>query len=92
MPLALELEVDAAVFEPFGVHSLAEADGAEQFDRARLEQAGPLPRLAVGPAAVLDHDRVDSAQRQQVGQQQAGRAGLDDANLGARADCHLGTG
>ncbi len=66
VPLALELEVDAAVFEALGIHSRAEADGAEQFDGARLEQAGPLPRLAVGPAAVLDHDRVDSAQRQQV--------------------------
>jgi len=47
------------------------------------EQAGPLPRLAVGPAAVLHHDGVDAAQGQQVGKQQAGRAGPDDSDLSA---------
>src|SRR4029077_16439196 len=50
VPLALKLQVDPAVFEALGVHPLAEADGAEQLDRAGLEQAGPLPRLAVSPA------------------------------------------
>jgi len=83
VPLALELQVDPAVFEALGVQPLAEADGAEQLDRAGLEQAGPLPRLAVGPAAVLHHDGVDATQRQQVREQQAGRAGADDADLSA---------
>jgi hypothetical protein len=83
MPLALELQVDPAVFEALGVHPLTQADRAEQFDRAGLEQAGPLPRLAVGPAAVLHHDGVDAAQGQQVGEQQAGRAGPDDPDLRA---------
>jgi len=82
MPLAFELQVDPAVFEALGVQPRAEADHAEQFDRARLEQAGPLPRLAVGPAAVFHHDRVDPAQGQQVRQQQPGRSGPDDADLG----------
>ena len=54
-------------------------------DAAVLEQPGPLPRLAVGPAADLDQHRVDAAQREQMRQQQPGRAGLDDAYLGARA-------
>jgi hypothetical protein len=71
------------VFEALGVHPLAEADGAEQLDRAGLEQSGPLPRLAVSPAAVLHHDRVDAAQGEQVGEQQAGRAGADDPDLSA---------
>ena len=83
VPLALELQVDPAVFEAFGVHPLAQADRAEQFDRARLQQAGPLPRLAVGPAAVLHHERVDAAQGQQVGEEQAGRSGPDDSDLRA---------
>ena len=83
VPLALELQVDPAVLEALGVHPLAEADRAEQLDRAGLEQAGPLPRLAVGPAAVLHHDRVDAAQGQQVREQQAGRTGPDDRDLSA---------
>jgi hypothetical protein len=85
VPLPLELQVDPAVLEAFGVHPGAEADRAEQLDRPGFEQAGPLPRLAVGPAAVLDHDRVDAAQGQQVGKKQAGRPGSDDADLGALA-------
>ena len=81
VPLAFELQVDPAVFEALGVHPLAEADGAEQLDRACLEQAGPLPRLAIGPAAVLHHDGLDATQGQQMGKQQARRAGPDDADL-----------
>jgi hypothetical protein len=83
VPLPLELEVDPAVLEALGVHPGAQADRAEQLDRAGLEQPGPLPGLAVGPAAVLHHDRVDPAQRQQVGEQQARRAGPDDRDLGS---------
>ena len=83
VPLALELQVDPAVFEAFGVHPLAQADRAEQLHRTGLEQAGPLPRLAVGPAAVLHHDGLDAAQGQQVGEQQAGRPGPDDPDLSA---------
>jgi len=82
VPLTLELQVDPAVLEALGVHPGAETDRAEQFDRAGLEQPGPLPRLTVGPAAILHHDRVDAAQGEQVGQQQAGGAGSDDADLG----------
>ncbi len=82
MPLAVELKVDPAVLEALGVQAAAEADGAEQFHRAGLEQAGPLPRLAVRPAAVLHHDRVDAPQGEQVGEQQAGRPGPHDADLG----------
>ncbi len=82
MPLAFELQVDPAVLEALGVHPRAQADRAEQFDRAGLEQACSLPCLAVGPAAVLHHDRVDAAQRQQVREQQPGGASPDDADLG----------
>jgi hypothetical protein len=83
VPPALELQVDPAVLEALGVHPLAEADRAEQLDRARLEQAGPLPRLAVGPAAVLYHDGVDAAQAQQVREQQACWSSPDDGDLSA---------
>ena len=83
VPLTVELQVDPAVFETLGIHPPAQAYAAEQFDRAGLEQASPLPRLTVGPAPVLHHDRVDAAQSQQVGEQQAGRAGPDDTDLSA---------
>src|SRR5215472_14509613 len=72
--LAGELQVDAAVLESLLVKAVAEAGVAEQADGAILEDAGPLARLAVGPAAVLYDDRVDSAEREQVREQQAGRA------------------
>ncbi len=74
VPLPRELQVDPAVLETLGVHPLPQADRAEQLDRAGLQQPGALPGLAVGPAAVLYHDRVDAAQGQQVRQQQAGPA------------------
>jgi hypothetical protein len=82
VPLTFELQVDPAVFEAFGVHPGSEADGAEQLHGAGLEQPRPLPCLAVGPAPVLDHDRVDAAQGQQVRKQQPRWPGPDDAYLG----------
>ena len=85
VPLAGELEVDPAVLQALAVQAAGQPGLAEQRDAAVLQHAGPLAGLAVGPAAVFDQDRVDAAQRQQVGQQQAGRPGPDDPDLGARA-------
>jgi hypothetical protein len=61
VPLPLELQVDPAVLESFGIHPGSEADRAEHLHGPGFEQPGPLARLAVGPAAVLDHHRVDAA-------------------------------
>src|ERR1700678_1281133 len=91
VPFAGELEVDAVVLEPLGVEPAAEADLAEQLDRGRFEHPGPLPRPAAGAAPVLDHDGVDPGQGEQVGQEQAGRACPDDADLGSLPDGHGGT-
>jgi hypothetical protein len=88
VPLPRELQVDAAVLKAFGVHPLAEAHLAEQFHRAGFEQPCPLPRLAVGSTAVLHHHRVNTAQREQVGQQQASRTSADYAYLGTFHDRH----
>jgi hypothetical protein len=88
VPLPFELQVDPAVGEPFGVQPGAEADRAEHLRGSGFEQPGALARLAVGPAAILDHHRVDAAERQQVGKQQPGRAGSDDADLRARGNGH----
>ena len=85
VPLALELQVDPAVLEALGVHPAGQADRAEQVDGAGLEQPGPLPRLAVGPAAVLHHDRVDAARAPADGKEQAGdRAAPTMPTLGPR--------
>ena len=82
VPPALELQVDTAVFEALGVHPVAQADRAEQFHRARLEQAGPLPRLAVGPAAVST--TMESMPRRASRWESTGRpAGPDDSDLSA---------
>ena len=85
VPLPGELQVDAAVFEALAVQPAGQPGLAEQPDGAVLQYPGALPRLAVGPAADLHDHRVDAAQREQVRQQQPGRAGADDAYLGARA-------
>ena len=83
LPPPGELQVDAAVLEALPVQPGGQPGLAEQGHAARLEQPGPLPRLAVAPAAVLHQHGVDAAQRQQMGQQQPGRAGPDDAYLRA---------
>jgi hypothetical protein len=61
VPLPVELQVDPVVLEPFGLQPVAEADRAEHLRGSGFEQPGALARLAVSPAAVLDHDRVDAA-------------------------------
>ena len=74
VPLPAELEVDPAVLQALGVQPGAGPGRAQQVGAALLQHPGPLPGLAVGPAAQLDDHRVDAAQRQQVRQQQAGPA------------------
>ena len=59
----------AGLLEAGTVELLRAVGLGDRMDAEGLEQAGPLPRLAVGPAAVLHHDRVDAAQGQQVGEQ-----------------------
>ena len=91
MPFAVELHVDAVMLKALGVQPAAEPGLAEQFDRGRFQHAGPLPRLAVRPAAVLHAHRVDAAEGKQVREKQAGRPGAHDPDLGALVHCHPGT-
>ena len=65
VPLALELQMNAVVDEPFAVHPLADPDRAEEVDRALLEHAGAQPLLDVRAVAPLDDDRVDAVMMQQ---------------------------
>ena len=52
-----------------------------QIDRALLEHAGAHALDDVVPAAVLEDDRVDALEVQQVAEHQPGGAGADDADL-----------
>ena len=85
MPPAGELEVDPAVLQALAVQAAGQARVPEQRDAAVLQHAGPLAGLAVLPAPVFDQHGVDATQREQMGQQEAGRPGPDDSDLGARA-------
>ena len=59
----------------------AEPGGAQQVDAGALQDPGPDPRRDVLLGARLDDDRLDPVLREQVGEQQAGRAGPDDGNV-----------
>src|SRR5262249_25081764 len=83
VPLTGELQVDAAVLEPLAIEPVGESGLAEQPHAPVLDPPGPLPRRAVGTAADLDHDGIDSAERKQMRQQQPGRACPDNAYLRA---------
>jgi len=66
----------------FAVQPVGQPDLGEQVDGAVFEHAGPDPPLDVRPAVVLQHDRVDAGEVQQVGEDESGRSGADDADLG----------
>ena len=55
---------------------------AQQLDGRVLEHAGPHAVLDVVAVALLEHDAVDAARRQEVGQHEPGRPGPDDRHLG----------
>ena len=59
-------------------------DLAHQVDGALLEHAGAHALDDVLLAAILEDDRIDAAQVQQMAEHQSGRSGADDADLGAR--------
>ncbi len=83
VPLAVELQLDAVVHESLAPHALADACPVEQVDRALLEHAGADALLHVLAAARLEHDGLDALQLQEPREREAGRAGSDDADLGA---------
>ncbi len=84
-PLARKLQLDAVVDQPFAPQPLADADLVQQVDRALLEDAGADPLLDVLAAPVLEDDRVDALEVQQMREHQPGGTGADDPDLGALA-------
>ncbi len=71
------------VDDPFALHPLAHAGLGQQVGDALFEHSRPDPRLDVLAAPVLEHDRVDPLQVQEVREHEARWAGADDADLGA---------
>jgi hypothetical protein len=81
MTLAVEEEFDSVVDKALSLHPLAHAGGQEKIHGALLQNAGPDSLLGIFAALGLDDDRFDTAQMEQVGQQESSRAGSDDADL-----------
>ena len=81
MPLAVELELDPVVDDPLALHPLAHARLDQQVGDTLLENSRSDPRLDVLAAPVLEHDRVDPLQVEEVREHEARRAGTDDADL-----------
>ena len=84
---AVDGELDAAVGEALAVEAIGEPELAQQLDARVLEDAGAHAVLDVGPVALLEHDAVDAASGEQVGEHEPGRTGADDRHLGLVA-CH----
>jgi hypothetical protein len=85
VPLPRPLQVDAPVLVALPQQPRGQPGGLQQRHRGVLEDAGPDAGLHVLPGAGLDHDRLDTTSREQVGEQQSGRTGTDDGDLGTHA-------
>ena len=67
----------------FAVHPFPDAGVAQQLDRAVFEHAGPNALEHVRLGLPLEHDAVDSAKMQHMGQEEAGGPPADDRDLSA---------
>ena len=81
MSLARELELDAVMDEALAVQPLAGPGGGEEVDDPLLDDSGPDASLDVLATPVLDDDRVDALQMEQMTEREAGGAGSDDPDL-----------
>ena len=82
VPAPVEAQLEAVVDQALAMQAVGQAGLVEQVDRALLEHAGAHARLDVLAAACLEDHGRDALSRQQVGQQQPGRAGAHDPDLG----------
>ncbi len=83
MARAVEGEVDAFVGQALAPHPPAKADLVEQVDRALLEHARANARLDIGARVALQDNGFDACAVKQMAEQQAGRTGPDNSDLGA---------
>jgi hypothetical protein len=87
MQLLIERELDAVVHEAFGVQASRGVHPVEQRHRRLFEDTRANAPEHMFRSALLDEHIVDSGQVQQLPEQQPGRAGSDDGDLGALR-CH----
>ena len=92
MALTAEGQLDAVVHQPLAVHARTHARLVQQVDADLLQHPGADAAEHVLAAALLEQHGVDAGLGQQLAEQQAGRAGADDGNLGARRDGGRGGG
>ena len=85
--MAAPEHLEAAVYEPLTVHARADADFVQEVDAHLLEHAGADAGEHVRAALAFDDHRVDPGLRQQLPEQQAGRARADDRDLCSRDLC-----
>ena len=81
MRLAVEAEIVPVVEHGLARHPLADPGLGEHVARPLLDQAGADALLDIVAAAVLDDDRVDPLQMQEMRQHQPGWARTDDSDL-----------
>ncbi len=84
---AAEAKLDAMVQESFAGEAFADARALEELDRRMLEHARAHAMLDVVAAAVLDDDRVNALEMQQMREQEPRGPRADDADLRA-VYCH----
>jgi len=78
-----EAQLDSIVDQAFALHPLTHSDLCEQVNRALFQYPSADAFLNVLPAAIFDHDRVNSLQMKKVGKHQTGRSSAHDSDLSA---------
>jgi hypothetical protein len=73
------------VDQPLAQHPFAHLCLQEQIDGSLFQNAGTNAADNVLAAAALEHDIIDAVQLQQLREQQTGRSGADDCDLGSDA-------
>ena len=72
------------VDEALAPESFAEASGQQQIDRALLQHAGAHALGDVRAASLLEHDRLEALEVQQVREHEPGGPATDDPDLGSQ--------
>jgi hypothetical protein len=76
-------ENEAVMPETLRLHPLINLKAGQKVCRDRLENTGADSAEDVLPALTFDDPDVDSSPSQQVTEQQSGRPGADDRNVGS---------
>src|SRR5271166_3767155 len=83
LPPSAKADLDAVMNETLAMKPVADAGAVEQTDRPVLDQAGANTAQHIFAAALLENDVGDAVDLKQLPEEQAGRAGADDRDLGA---------